>query len=197
MKNIIISGTPGTGKTTVSNHLGNLISAQVISLNELIIDKKYIVEYDDKRDTYVIDEARLLKNLEAIINGYRKTSNEYLIIEGHFSDIIPEDLIDYVIILRCHPDELYNRLKKRGYKKIKIMENIQSEILGNCVNYFIEKKLDLPLYEIDTTKSEIKEIVKVIIDIINDNLDMSIFRVGKIDWLENLSNTNRLDEFFM
>jgi adenylate kinase len=102
-----------------------------------------------------------------------------------------------VIILRCHPDELYNRLKKRGYKKIKIMENIQSEILGNCVNYFIEKKLDLPLYEIDTTKSEIKEIVKVIIDIINDNLDMSIFRVGKIDWLENLSNTNRLDEFFM
>jgi adenylate kinase len=197
MKNIIISGTPGTGKTTVSNHLGNLISAQVISLNELIIDKKYIVEYDDKRDTYVIDEAILLKNLEAIINGYRKTSNEYLIIEGHFSDIIPEDLIDYVIILRCHPDELYNRLKKRGYKKIKIMENIQSEILGNCVNYFIEKKLDLPLYEIDTTKSEIKEIVKVIIDIINDNLDMSIFRVGKIDWLENLSNTNRLDEFFM
>ncbi|GAG77928.1 unnamed protein product, partial [marine sediment metagenome] len=35
MKNIIISGTPGCGKTSVAKELSNLISGRIISLNEL------------------------------------------------------------------------------------------------------------------------------------------------------------------
>ena len=196
MKYIIISGTPGTGKTTISNNLCKFINANVISLNKLVIEERYILEYDTERETSVVDEKRLLNNLYSIIKEFDRNSMDYLIIEGHFSEIIPKDYIDYVIILRCDPDELYARLYKRGYKKGKIIENVQSEILGNCVSYFIEKKLNLPLYEIDTTKCNIEDVSKVILDIISEKKDMSYFYVGKIDWLEKLSNQDRINEFF-
>ena len=196
MKFIIISGTPGTGKTTISNNLLNYINAKVISLNELVIERNFVLEYDQERETSIIDEKKLIKNLDKMIKNYVKDSIDYLIIEGHFSDIIPEEYMDYIIILRCHPDELFVRLKKRGYKKKKILENIQSEILGNCTNYFISKEIELPLFEIDTSNFEIEMISKKILDIINGNVDLSEYMIGKIDWLEEISNQNRLNEFF-
>ncbi|TFG03649.1 MAG: adenylate kinase [Promethearchaeota archaeon] len=196
MKFIVISGTPGTGKTTVSKNLSNFINAEVISLNEVIIERNFVLGYDQQRETSIIDEEKLMKNLSGIIKDFSKEQLEYLIIEGHFTDIIPEAYMDFIIILRCHPDELFIRLKKRGYKKKKIIENIQSEILGSCVNYFIEKNVNLPLYEIDTTNSDLGSIRMKILDIINKNENISDYYIGKIDWLESLSNLNRLDEFF-
>ncbi|TFG16484.1 MAG: hypothetical protein EU531_06385 [Promethearchaeota archaeon] len=196
MKFIIISGTPGTGKTTISNHLCNFIDAKVLSLNELIINRNFVLEYDQERETSIIDEEKLNKNLDGIIKEFSIHPLAYLIIEGHFCDILSEDYMDFVIILRCHPDELVKRLKNRGYKHKKIMENVQSEILGSSVNYFIEKNLNLPLYEINTTKSDLNIISKQILDIINGSEDLNDYYIGKINWLEELSNQNRLNDFF-
>ena len=196
MKFIILSGTPGTGKTTISKKLCNLIKAKVISLNELIIERDFVLDYDHDRETSIIDENKLMINLDSIIKEYDNHSIDYLIIEGHFTDILPENYIDFVIILRCHPDELYIRLNNRGYKHKKVIENIQSEILGNCVNYFMEKKLNIPIYEIDTTNSDLNSTAKVILDIIGGKKDISKYFIGNIDWLEDLSNQNRLNEYF-
>ncbi len=167
MKILVISGTPGTGKTTVSNNIANYLKVQVISLNELAISENLIIDYDAKRETSIINKSKLIPFLINLIEKYRKENFEFLIIESHFSDIVPERYIDWVIILRCDPDELFIRLKKRGYKIEKIRENVQSEILGNCVNFFINKQLDTPILEIDTTKINIKSLTKMIIDDIN------------------------------
>ena len=141
MKILIISGNPGTGKTTVSKHLLNNLKAKVISLNELAISENLIEKYDTKRETSVIDNKKIIGFLMKLLKEYEKEDPEFLIIESHFSDIVPEQYINFVIVLRCNPDELYDRLKKRGYKREKIRENIQSEILGNCVNYLDRKSV--------------------------------------------------------
>ncbi|MHA1486411.1 MAG: AAA family ATPase, partial [Promethearchaeota archaeon] len=125
-----------------------------------------------------------------------KLDLEYLIIESHFSDIVPGQYIDYVIILRCDPDELCIRLKERGYKKEKIRENIQSEILGNSANYFLNKQLNIPILEIDTTNNSIDVITKTITEILTGKVDVNKYIVGKIDWLEKLSQEDRLEQFF-
>ena len=48
MKILVISGTPGTGKTTVSNNIANYLKLKVISLNELAISENLIIDYDTK-----------------------------------------------------------------------------------------------------------------------------------------------------
>ncbi len=196
MKILVISGTPGTGKTTVSNNIANYLKVQVISLNELAISENLIIDYDAKRETSIINKSKLIPFLINLIEKYRKENFEFLIIESHFSDIVPERYIDWVIILRCDPDELYIRLKKRGYKKEKIRENVQSEILGNSVNFFMSKQLETPILEIDTTKINIKSLTKMIIDDILKEEDLEGYYAGKVDWLEKIFQENRLQEFF-
>ncbi|MHA1509373.1 MAG: adenylate kinase family protein, partial [Promethearchaeota archaeon] len=178
MKILIVSGTPGTGKTTVSQNLLNNLNAKVISLNELAISEKLIIKYDIERDTSVINEKKLVRYIIKLIEHYNNLDLEFLIIESHFSDIVPGQYIDYVIILRCNPDELYVRLKERGYKKEKIRENVQSEILGNSANYFLNKQLNKPILEIDTTNNSVDVITKTITKIITGKVDVDEYIIG-------------------
>jgi len=194
MKIIIISGTPGTGKTSVSRKISEMVDANIISLNELAISENFTLEYDKERDTYIVDFEKLIPYVANYIDVLKK--QKYLIIEGHFSDIIPNKYIDYSFVLRCDPEYLYNRLKERDYNKKKIIENIQAEILGNCANYLIQKHLKTPIYEIDTTHLTIDSVAIIIMDIIVNNKNGEKFVIGKIDWLEKLASENRLSKFF-
>ncbi|MFX0003676.1 MAG: adenylate kinase family protein [Candidatus Hodarchaeota archaeon] len=196
MKNIIISGTPGCGKTSVAKEISNILQAKMLSLNDLVISDQFSFQYDEERKTYVVDFEIFLPYVLKIIEKIKQANPPFLIIESHFSDIIPETFIDYVFILRCDPDELYKRLKKKNYTSKKIIENIQAEILGNCVNYFIEKQTKFPLFEINTSNLSINTIAKIIVDIVLGKKDGKNYFIGKIDWLEKLFQENRLEEFF-
>ncbi|MFX1323566.1 MAG: adenylate kinase family protein [Promethearchaeota archaeon] len=196
MKNIIISGTPGCGKTSVANELSKLLDAIIMSLNEIAISEDFSFEYDEERKTYIVDFKIFLPYVLKKIKLFKNTSSEFLIIESHFSDIIPNKYIDYIFLLRCDPDTLNRRLKERNYAVNKIKENIQAEILGNCVNYLIQKKPKKPIYEIDTTEMSIESVAKTIKDIIYEKRDLGDYYIGKIDWLEKLYQENRLNDFF-
>lgn len=196
MKNLIISGTPGCGKTSVAKEISNLTGAKIISLNELAISDEFSFEYDENRKTYIVDLDIFLPYIIKKIEEIKKNDPPFLIIESHFSDIIPEKFIDYAFILRCDPDELVKRLEKKKYTSKKVAENIQAEILGNCVNHFIQKQTKVPLFEIDTTNLSIKSVARTILDIIVENKDGYEYLIGKIDWLEKLFQENRLKEFF-
>lgn len=196
MKRVIISGTPGTGKTSVSKLITQKINARMISLSKLAISNNLTVGYDLKRETSVIDAKKIIIQVNKIIETYIEDNVEVLIIESHFSDIIPNNLIDYAIVLRCHPDELTKRLKKRNYRKEKIIENVQAEILGTCMKYLIEKKLEKDIIEINATNLKIESIANIIIDIIQYNKNIEKFTKINIDWLEELFQKDRLNDFF-
>ncbi|MBY8989377.1 MAG: adenylate kinase family protein [Candidatus Lokiarchaeota archaeon] len=196
MLNIIISGTPGCGKTSVAKELSNLIGGMIISLNELATSDDFSFDYDEERKTTIVDFKVFLPYVLGKIKKIKKINPSFLIIESHFSDIIPNKFINYVFVLRCHPDELSNRLKEKDYNSKKITENIQAEILGNCVNYFLKKKIKKPLFEIDTTNLSIISVVKIIKDIITEKEEVNNYHIGKIDWLEKLDQEDRLKEFF-
>lgn len=193
---VIISGTPGTGKTTIAKILANRIDSALISLNELISNKNFIVEYDEKRDTNVADMDKTTKYLKEKLDRLKKRTTEHVIIEGNFSDIVPNEYIDYAVVLRCNPDVLNGRLIKRGYKKEKIKENIQAEILGTCANYILEKNLQVPLLEFDTSDSDPQELADLLIYLIQEKSSLQKYKLGKIDWLEYLDDNDKFDEFF-
>ena len=98
--------------------------------------------------------------------------------------------------MRCDPDELGKRLKNKNFGLNKIAENVQSEILGNCVNYLVQKKIKKPIFEIDTTNLNVESVAKTINDIIFAKINVENYYLGKIDWLEKLFQEDRLVEFF-
>jgi len=196
MKNIIISGTPGCGKTSVSKEISKLIDAKIISLNELATSRKFSFDFDKERKTYIVDFKIFLPYVLKKIEKIKKINPQFLILESHFSDVIPEKYMDYGFILRCDPDELFKRLEKKNFELKKIIENVQTEILGNCVNFFIQKQIKAPLFEIDTTSLSIESVAKIIISIVVEKKDIEKHYIGKVDWIEKLFQENRLEEFF-
>lgn len=196
MITILISGTPGTGKTSVSEAIAKKVNAKVINLSWFARKERLVSAYDKERDTWVIDEEKLRNKTLKLIKNSKKERTEVLIIEGHLVDIIPEKPIDFIIILRCEPEILCQRLRNRGYSEKKVIENTQSEILGSSVNFFIQKKVKIPLFEIDTSKLSINQLRDEIIKILYDKEYGEIYRLGKIDWLEKLFNSNELMRYF-
>lgn len=192
VKTIIITGTPGCGKTSLGNSLAKRLDASIIHLTDLIKNSDYPKEYDKARDTWIINEKKMKRTVKKQIQAARQANVNYLIIESHFSDIVPNKYIDLAIVLRCDPEILYNRLISRGYVEEKAKENVQSEILGGCVNYLLQKRLSVPIYEFDTSNVQIQDLSEQIIKIIKGQKVVESFLLGKIDWLEKISENEDL-----
>ena len=181
---ISLTGTPGTGKTTISRMFKNEV--EIIHLNFLVNKYKNLWEYDNFRKTKIID----IDKLNEIVDNYIYTkisNNNIILIEGHLSHLLKG--VDKVILLRLHPLELKKRLKKRKWEKNKIKENIESEILDIILCECIENFSNSDIFEIDTTGKEIKDIYNIIDCIIKNNFKIyPKYLIGKIDWSNEIFN---------
>ncbi len=57
-----------------------------------------------------------------------------LVIDSHLSHYLPKEKVKLCVICKCDVKELRKRLKKRGYAKAKIEENVEAEIMDVCLN---------------------------------------------------------------
>jgi adenylate kinase len=92
-----------------------------------------------------------------------------------------------IIILRCHPDNLKTNLSKKGWKTVKIKENIEAEILDIilCESIELHKKNDI--FEIDVTNNKVENIADIITDLIKNKFKSNEkYKVGRIDWSEEI-----------
>ena len=150
---ICLVGLVGTGKTTYAKRLANKLKARYIDVNKIIKENNISEGYDKKRKCEIVDIKKLNKVLEKII----KESKESLVIDSHMSHFLSPRLVDYVVITKTSLKKLKNRLKKRGYSKSKIDENLEVEIMDIClnearelghkvkiVNTYLPKRLSLP-----------------------------------------------------
>jgi len=176
MKTIIVTGVPGTGKTTLSKKLAKKLNFYYIDVNKII--KKYNISegYDKKRKTKIVDVNKLNKALIKEINNYKKmiqstikkysintNSNnkieyiikknkikEGIIIDSHLSHYLPKKYVDLCIVTKCDLKVLEKRLKNKKYSKSKVRENLDAEIFDVCLNEAKENKHKT--FVIDTTK---------------------------------------------
>jgi len=123
--NIIITGTPGVGKTTHCQELAAKTSLHHLDINE-VVKKHNIGEPSDNPEDpnlQIVDEDRLLDCVE---NDLEEGGQ---IIDWHACDLFPVKQIDLVCVIRCDNKILYDRLKARNYGEKKLEENMDCEIM--------------------------------------------------------------------
>ena len=152
MKIIIVTGTPGTGKTLLSKKLASKLNFHHIDANKMIRKYKISEGYDKKRNTKIVDVAKLNKTLIREISNFKKDKKtKGIIIDSHLSHYLPKKYADLCIVTKSGLKTLEERLKKRKYAKSKIRENLDAEIFDVCLNEAREKGHNILVF--DTTKS--------------------------------------------
>ncbi|KXX81767.1 Adenylate kinase isoenzyme 6 [Madurella mycetomatis] len=123
LPNIIITGTPGVGKTSHCEMLAERTGLEHISVNQVVKDKECHEGWDEEYQSWIVDEDKLL---DAIEDQVKKGG---CIIDWHACDLFPKSWIDLVVVLRVDTATLYDRLTVRKYPEAKLQENLDSEIM--------------------------------------------------------------------
>lgn len=171
---IIVTGTPGTGKTTVTQLLADKIDAKLISINSLLENYDLNLGIDEVRGYKIVDTEKMIPIVDSIKDKY---SDDLIIFEGHLAQDYPN--ADKVIVLRCDPKKLEMRLNTRDWPDRKVHENVSAEILGVCTSESYDTYGDI-VQEVDTSNLTPDEVVAVLISIINDE---KTYPLGEVDFL--------------
>jgi adenylate kinase len=133
MEVILVSGTPGTGKTTVAKKTAKDKKYKYIDVKKVILDNKLEDGFDKKRDTKIIDTDKLNAALIKIIGEEKKNKKtKGLVIDSHMSHYLPKKYATKCIITKCDLKTLKKRLEERKYSKAKVRENLDAEIFDVC-----------------------------------------------------------------
>lgn len=191
-----LTGTPGTGKTSISRLLEKRRGWKVIYLNDLIKEEHLYSEVDEERDSVIADMKLVGERLSEILEEEKgkdyekekangKEKENITIIESHLAHYVT----DVVIVLRAYPPELKKRLEKRGYSEEKINENAEAEAIDLILAEAFEwcKKV----YEVNTTGRTTEETAEDVEKIIDNLLagkeeELQEYRPGSLDWIDSV-----------
>jgi len=166
---VAVTGTPGTGKTTATEHLDT--DLDVVHLNDVIEEEGLYTEVDEARDSKVADLDAVRDWLEG---------REDVLVESHLSHLLDADR---VVVLRCAPGELEQRLVERGEPTEKAEENAESEALDVILSEAVQRHGREHVYEIDTTDRDPEAVADDIEAVLADERDPS---AGEVDFTEYL-----------
>ncbi|MGC9307852.1 MAG: adenylate kinase family protein [Thermoplasmatota archaeon] len=151
-----VTGTPGTGKSTVAAGLAERGYA-VLCFSDLAAS--HVCGRDVERDCDVVDVA-------AVDEAFQRQEGD-LVVEGHLSHLLS---VDQAVVLRCHPDVLAARLREKGWSSGKIAENVEAEALDVILDDALERHGEEHVAQIDTTDRAAGEIVDMVAGLHDDGI---------------------------
>ncbi|KAJ1675492.1 factor activating pos9, partial [Spiromyces aspiralis] len=126
--NVLITGTPGTGKTTTAELVEAATGLKQIIVGDMVKEHGLHDGYNEEFDTYMLNEDKLLDEMEPMMAEGGK------VVDFHTCEIFPERWFDLVVVLRSETHNIYDRLRNRGYSQKKITENIECEIMNVLID---------------------------------------------------------------
>lgn len=154
---VAITGVPGSGKTTLAQALS--AKARVVHLNDLAKDAGLLTEKDEARGSFVVD----MDDLADALNAALSRETRPVVVEGHFAH---EMDVDVVILLRCDPLVLVERLRARGWSEEKVRENVEAEALDVLAQDVLDT--GLPARELDVTRLNVDDAAAAVWALVED-----------------------------
>tara|TARA_B100000945_G_C20336144_1_gene574967 strand:- start:182 stop:715 length:534 start_codon:yes stop_codon:yes gene_type:complete len=173
---IAITGTPGSGKSTVSK----LLNPEYNFLEVEEIAKKFqcYSESQNEKESAIVDVEKLNN---CLLDDWAEPPDKVTIIAGHLSHLLP---VDAIVILRCNPMVLESRLRDRNWDLQKINSNVECELLGGPWMDLMESEIP-PCFELDNTSIELEDLKSNILNWINSKTP-SKHSISQIDWIAKL-----------
>ncbi|XP_050185399.1 adenylate kinase isoenzyme 6 isoform X1 [Myiozetetes cayanensis] len=180
--NVLITGTPGVGKTTLGKELASRAGLSYVNVGDLAKEGQGAVPnlpavcaagelyegFDEEYDCPILDEDRVIDELED------RMSEGGVVLDYHGCDFFPERWFHVVLVLRTENALLYDRLQSRGYTGKKLQDNIQCEIFQT-------------LYE-EAVSSYKKEIVHQLPSNTPEDLERNLDQI--MQWIEQWMKDN-------
>ena len=124
---IVITGTPGTGKTTHAQLLAETspVPLEHINVGDWVKERGLHEGFDSEWQTYTVDEDKVSRSFACSL-GWQLMMTQLLdeleprvesggvILDWHSCEVFPERWPDLVIVLRCDHTKLWDRLERRS-----------------------------------------------------------------------------------
>jgi adenylate kinase len=179
---LAITGTPGTGKTSVCKACG----LECMDLNSVIEEKGFYTGVDTQRGSLIADIDKLGEYVR-----HKEERLSVVIAESHLAHLLKPDV---AIVLRAKPSVLTERLKQKGFPPQKIQENVEAETLDIILAEAVEL-CDI-VYEVDITDKSVEDVAAVVRAIIDAEVERGEeesgsmrrkafrekYKPGSVDW---------------
>ena len=178
----VITGNPGVGKHTIANELSKISDLPILDINKIAKESGLFEKNEETND---VDVEKLTKIIESKIISP-------VVIVGHLAPyVLNSSQVKKAIVFRKNPYDLIPIYEKREYSNEKIKDNIGSEILGVILYDTLEKFGPEKTLQVDVTSKTVKEITKMVLNIINGGIFTE-----EVDWLTEVAEKNDLQKFF-
>ena len=185
---IVITGTPGTGKSTIARLLAERLGAELVELGELAVREGFCSGVDEERGTLIVDMEPLAQRISELLAA---RPGGLLVVVGHYAQhVVPRERILMAFVLRRHPLELRRVLEARGYRGRKLHENLLAEALDVCLVEAVQAYGPELVYELDITGRGPEDVLAELLEALKAREG----RVGVVDWLGQLEQEGTLDE---
>ncbi len=130
---IVVSGTPGTGKTTVAKQVAQLLGYAYLDGSLIVKNAFSRAPLDEKRGVPIIDERAFAREALKIVRLDPEKAKKGYVLDSHLSHFLPKKYVKLCIITKCDLKTLQKRLTFRGYSAKKVRENMDSEIFDTSL----------------------------------------------------------------
>ncbi|MGC9112637.1 adenylate kinase family protein [Acidilobus sp.] len=183
---IIVAGTPGVGKSTLSGLLSEELGCNVVEPSQVAVKEGLGRPDPERPGTLIIDEERLVNSVLSKLGPCTIVPTHYPSLFLDFANF--NELVPFVVLLRLSPLVLFERLLSRGWPRRKVLENAMAEALGSVADELMDYS-DMTI-EVDTTGMSPQSVLSSVIS------GVSEWRTGiNIDWLSDPAVANAVPQW--
>jgi adenylate kinase len=151
-----VTGTPCTGKKSVSPRLASILGMTLVDVNG-------VAKSLAPKSGSDLPGGELAVDTDALRAELLKHRVRDSIVFGHLlPDVLRKKELGFVAVLRCEPLILKRRLEARGYDHAKVVENVEAELIGVVLDAALRAFGKSRVHEYDTTRSSPKAVAEKI-----------------------------------